>query len=182
MLCFDFDVLELPRLDAQAYAKIPDPAALALAARMSFRSECRVSLVKDFALTLAQTPAGKSVRDMVARFFFSYQRLSAAESLQIRQEVAKVESKEMRDRIMQVTNPWIEAGKQEGLQQGIVKGRQRGEAALVIRQLNRRLGALSPSQERAVGKLPLAKIEELGEALLEFHSRTELARWLRQNK
>jgi flagellar biosynthesis/type III secretory pathway protein FliH len=127
---------------------------------------------------------------MVASFFFSYRRPNEAEDLKLRQEIAEVEHKEMRDRIMQLTNPWIEAGKQEGLQEGLQQGLQRGlqqgrhqgEAELVLRLLGRRLGALSAAQEKSIRKLPLSKIEELGEALLEFSSREDLARWLRLNK
>ena len=95
----------------------------------------------------------------------------------MRNEIAKVESKEMRDRVMQLTNPWIEAGKREGLQQG----RHEGEAELVLKQLARRLGAVSAAQQECVRKLPLSKIEELGEALLDFRSRRDLVHWLRLN-
>jgi hypothetical protein len=99
------------------------------------------------------------------------------EDLKLRNEIAKVESKEMRDRVMQLTNPWIEAGKREGLQQG----RHEGEAELVLKQLARRLGDLSAAREKSIRKLPLSKIEELGEALLDFRSRRDLVHWLRLN-
>ena len=95
----------------------------------------------------------------------------------MRNEIAEVESKEMRDRVMQLTNPWIEAGKREGLQQG----RHEGEAELVLKQLARRLGDLSAAREKSIRKLPLSKIEELGEALLDFRSRRDLVHWLRLN-
>jgi len=91
---------------------------------------------------------------------------------------------------MQLTNPWIEAGKQEGLQEGIQQGLQRGlqqgrhaeGAELVLKLLARRLGALPAAQQKSIRKLPLSRIEELGEALLEFTSRDDLLRWLRLNK
>ena len=91
---------------------------------------------------------------------------------------------------MELTNPFIEAGKQQGLQQGlqqgiqegIRRGRQQGEAELVLRLLTRRLGTLSASQEKAIRKLQLTKIEALGEALLEFAAPADLARWLRLHK
>ena len=95
----------------------------------------------------------------------------------MRNEIAEVESKEMRDRVMQLTNPWIEAGKREGLQQG----RHEGEAELVLKQLARRLGDLCAAREKSIRKLPLSKIEELGEALLDFRSRRDLVHWLRLN-
>jgi hypothetical protein len=169
-------------MNAEAYVRMLNPAALALAARMRVRREERYSLIKDFTLSLARAAAGRSVGNVVASFFFSYQWPDEEEALKLRQEIAKVESKEMRDRVMQLTNPWIEAGKQEGFHQGLEKGRHTGEAELVVKQLARRLGALSTSQERSIRKLPLSKIEELGEALLDFSSRDDLARWLRANK
>ncbi len=186
VLSFRFEVIDLPRMDARAYVKIPNPAALALATRMRFTRENRLNLIKDFALTLARMAPAKAVGNMVATFFFAYQPLSEAEDLQLRREIAKVESKEMRDRVMQLTNPWIEAGKregvQQGLEQGLQQGRQEGEVELVLRLLSRRLGALTSSQEKAVRKLPLGKIEDLGEALLEFTSSDNLAQWLRRNR
>ena len=177
VLCFDFDVLDLGSMDAGDYVKTPNPAALALAARMRFTGKNRLSLIKDFAITLARIRMVRRVADVVASFFFAYQHLDESEDLKLRQEIAKVESREMRDRVMQLTNPWIEAGKREGLQQG----RHEGEAELVLKLLARRLGALSAAQEKSIRKLPLTKIEELGEALLEFTSRADFVRWLRLN-
>ena len=87
---------------------------------------------------------------------------------------------------MNLTNPFIELGKQrgrqQGLEQGLEQGRQQGEAELVLRQLARRLGPLSSSQEKTIRKLPVNKIEALGEALLDFTSSLDLNRWLRGNK
>jgi hypothetical protein len=51
-----------------------------------------------------------------------------------------------------------EAGKQERLQRGLQQGRHQGEAELVLKQLGRRLGALSAAQEKSIRRLPLSKI------------------------
>ncbi|MGA2263283.1 MAG: DUF4351 domain-containing protein [Acidobacteriota bacterium] len=186
VLEFDFDVIDLPRLEGESYVKMRNPAALALAARMKFNKDNRMGLISEFALTLAQMTMPRAVHRMVAGFFFVYQQLSAAEALQLRQEIGRIESSEMRHRIMRLTNPWIEAGKQEGLQQGLhdglALGRQHEAAALVLRQLTRRLGALPSFQEKAIRKLQLSEIEALGEALLEFTSRADLGRRLRRNR
>ena len=56
-------------------------------------------------------------------------------------------------------------------------GRQR-EAALVLRQLNRRLGQVPGDIEEQVRQLPVEQLEELGEALLDFNSETDLLHWL----
>jgi hypothetical protein len=54
-------------------------------------------------------------------------------------------------------------------QQGEVKGQQE----LVFRQLKRRVGSISVDLEARVKALPLAQLEELGEALLDFSSTAE---------
>ena len=87
VLCFDFDVIDPARMDAEACVKIPNPATLALAARMRFKKENQLSLIKNFAFTLAPMTMARSVRDMVASFFFAYLRLGEAEDLQLRQEI-----------------------------------------------------------------------------------------------
>ncbi len=83
---------------------------------------------------------------------------------------------------MNLTNPFIELGKRRGRQEGILEGRHEGQTELVLKLLVRRIGALSAAQDKAIRKLSAEKIEALGEALLEFRSSTDLARWLRQNK
>ena len=69
-------------------------------------------------------------------------------------------------------------GLQEGLQQGEQRGLQQGEQLLIIRQLNRRIGTMDSSLIQQVQKLPVAQLEELGEALLDFTSVTDLQTWL----
>ena len=177
ILQFDFDVIDLHRMDAEDYVKKPNVAALALAARMRFDVKQRIRLTRDFFVNLAAIRVGGKVKELVAGFFSAYQPLTADESLQLKGELCKVIPDAVREKVMQLTNPFIELGKREGLQQG----RQEEGAGLVLRLLARRLGALSASQERAVRKLGLPKIEALGEALLDFRSRADLTRWLREN-
>lgn len=67
---------------------------------------------------------------------------------------------------------------QEGLQQGLQQGRQEGEAALILRQLERRMGAVAPEFRWQIQRLSAAQLEELGEALLDFSSIQDLIAWL----
>jgi flagellar biosynthesis/type III secretory pathway protein FliH len=72
----------------------------------------------------------------------------------------------------------LQQGLQEGLQEGEQRGLQQGEQLLIIRQLNRRIGTMDSSLIQQVQKLPVAQLEELGEALLDFTSVTDLQTWL----
>ena len=58
------------------------------------------------------------------------------------------------------------------------EGRQAEGQSLILRQVSRRFGTLSSEVNAAVITLPLAKLEDLGEALLDFREITDLMNWL----
>jgi predicted transposase YdaD len=71
----------------------------------------------------------------------------------------------------------LQIGRQEGHQEG----RQEGEANLIVRQISRRFGALSPEQVSQVRSLSIPQLESLGEALLDFEEISEFEAWLQTN-
>lgn len=71
---------------------------------------------------------------------------------------------------------------QEGIEQGIEQGRQEGEASLVLRLLKRRFGELASTQEDQIRQLSIEKLENLGEALLDFENEEDLSNWLAQSR
>ena len=70
---------------------------------------------------------------------------------------------------------------QEGILQGRQEGRQEEGSFLILRLLNRRVGLLSPDLEQQVRQLALNTLEDLGEALLDFQTETDLINWLANN-
>jgi Domain of unknown function (DUF4351) len=66
-------------------------------------------------------------------------------------------------------------------QQTEQRGEQTGEARLVLRQLTRRIGDVSPEVRMQVQALSLAQLESLGEALLDFTAPNDLVNWLDSN-
>jgi len=124
---------------------------------------------------------GALAREAVTGFFFSNQRLSQSETLKFREELSKIKPVSRRERIMQWTNPWIEAGMQLGRTEGMQEGRRQEAANLVLRQLRRRLGSVSAEEEEAVQSLPIRRLESLGEALLDFKRAADLSAWLRRH-
>ncbi len=128
-----------------------------------------MKLAREFSVNLSATPGGREEKELVAGFFSAYQPLSRDERLKLQKEVATMEPMAMREKVTNLTNPFIELGRHEG------------EVELVLRQLSRRLGAVSPSRKKLIQKLDLPKIEALGESLLDFESTADLARWLKDN-
>jgi predicted transposase YdaD len=72
--------------------------------------------------------------------------------------------------IMEIVTSWTEQGIQQGIQQG--------EVALVMRQLARRFGQISPELEEQIHRLSTDQLEALGEALLDFSDVRDLQTWL----
>ena len=70
-------------------------------------------------------------------------------------------------------------GLADGRQQGLQEGRQEGELEIALRLLRRRCGSLSREQVERVRELPLPRLEELAEALLDFRDGRDLEAWLR---
>jgi predicted transposase YdaD len=80
-----------------------------------------------------------------------------------------------------VYEQWRKETLQEGRQEGIQVGLQQGERSLILRQLSRRFGVMSPDLKSQVEVLPLNRLEALGEALLDFKNTDDLMAWLRSN-
>ena len=73
-------------------------------------------------------------------------------------------------------------GRFEGRTEGLTEGQQQGEAVLVLRQLRRRLGVMPAEAEGRIRALPVADLEALGEALLDWHTPAELMAWLQRQR
>jgi predicted transposase YdaD len=82
-------------------------------------------------------------------------------------------------------SPWY----QEILQEGENRGRQEGEQvgalkegqSLILRQLTRRIGEVSPERRSQIQALSLTQLEALGEALLDFTKPHDLEQWMRSH-
>jgi predicted transposase YdaD len=72
-------------------------------------------------------------------------------------------------------------GRKEGEVQGEARGRALGEATVTLRQLNRRCGPLTKATTEHIQALPLATLEALAEALLDFSGPADLAAWLEEH-
>jgi predicted transposase YdaD len=74
-----------------------------------------------------------------------------------------------------------QAIKAEGLEQGLEQGKQ-AEVALILRLLHRRVGEVAQEIRDRILTLSFAQLEELGEALLDFSTMSDLLNWLEQQE
>lgn len=65
-----------------------------------------------------------------------------------------------------------------GTEKGRQEGRQEGQLALIIRLLERRVGPVNLEVQNQIQELPIALLENLAEALLNFNNISDLTAWL----
>lgn len=94
---------------------------------------------------------------------------------------------EERELIMELSSLYLERikdateqGIEQGIERGIEQGIEREAVSFVMRLLRRRFGAIAPDIEERIRSLPVDRIEDLGEALLDFQSATDLRSWIEQ--
>jgi predicted transposase/invertase (TIGR01784 family) len=71
---------------------------------------------------------------------------------------------------------------EEGREEGMAEGKLEGEQSVILRQLARRIGNVTPDQQAQIRALSIYQLEALAEALLGFSQPDELTHWLHTNQ
>jgi predicted transposase/invertase (TIGR01784 family) len=75
-----------------------------------------------------------------------------------------------------------EDGLLEGRQLGLLEGRKDEALSFLTRQLTRRIGSIAPETREQIQTLSVEELEDLGEALLDFSSASDLTNWLNEHQ
>ena len=78
---------------------------------------------------------------------------------------------------MEIVTSWMRRGLEQGRQEGLAH-----ERVLVLRQLRKRLGDLDPAVKEQIETLSADRLDQLGEALLDFNTRDDLNIWLQSQQ
>jgi flagellar biosynthesis/type III secretory pathway protein FliH len=100
--------------------------------------------------------------------------LPEALELQFEEELTEFE----KERSMEYITSIERRGISKGLNQGLNQGLQHGQAGVILRQLNRRLGQVDSYLETTIRALGTPALESLAVALLDFNSLSDLTLWL----
>ncbi|MBD0361822.1 MAG: Rpn family recombination-promoting nuclease/putative transposase [Coleofasciculus sp. C3-bin4] len=94
----------------------------------------------------------------------------------------ELEDLEKREMFLEDQRGAIIKGRQEGIEEGRQEGRQegnkKGKLELVVRLLERRVGEIAPDIQSRIRRLSIEQLENLGEAVLDFTSASDLTDWL----
>ena len=75
-----------------------------------------------------------------------------------------------------------EDGLLEGRQLGLLEGRKDEALSFLTRQLTRRIGPIASETREQIQTLSVEELEDLGEALLDFSSASDLTNWLNEHQ
>ena len=163
---FNFLTIQLNRLNWRDFLKRPNPVAAALMAKMEIGPADRPQVKVECLRMIAKLKLDKARTFLLSGFIDNYLRLSPIEEQQFRVEVDKIKLPQERENVMEITTSWMEQGQESATR------------SLVIRQLTRKLGNLSPELLARVNGLSIDRVEALAEDLLDFTSVGDLERWL----
>jgi predicted transposase/invertase (TIGR01784 family) len=75
----------------------------------------------------------------------------------------------------------LQIGEQRGLQIGEQRGLVKGQSAMILRQLTRKFGKISPRIKSLISKLSVAQLEDLAEAIFDLQTSADLSAWIKKH-
>jgi len=169
VLNFDYEIVQLNRLDWRDFLKQKNPVSAALMSKMKI-DECDRPKVKAECLRLMVTlQLDPAKMQLISGFVDTYLNLDQQEEVLFQSELSTMDLK-AQAKIMEITTSWE--------QKGITIGRAEGQSNTIIRQLNRKLGTLDSGISEQIKSLKPSQLDSLTEDLLDFQSLSDLNQWL----
>jgi hypothetical protein len=165
VLEFNYQVIQLNRLNWRDFLTQPNPVASALMAKMKMDAKERAKVKAECLRLLVTLKLDPARMQLISGFIDTYLTLTPSEERDFQQELNTF-SQPTQEKVMQITTSWM--------RQGI----EQGEKRLTLRLLKRKLGQISPTLEADIMSLNINQIEALGEALLDFSTVDDLINWL----
>ena len=168
VLQFNYRVIQLNRLPWRRFVKQPNPAATALMTRMKMTASERPKVKLECLRLLATLKLDPARTQVIGAFLDTYLKLTAEEFRRYEQAFNELAPEE-RTSAMEIMSSW-------GLE-GLEKGLQQGKESLILRLLNRRLGAIPAGTPEKLDNLSADDLDNLGEALLDFETYADFDKW-----
>jgi len=176
VLQFNYKTIQLNRLNWRDYLNQANPVASALMAKMMIAEKDRPKVKAECMRLLAKLKLNPARMQLISGFVDTYLKLNQIEEIEFKKEVSTFSNPEQ-ESVMQITTSWMEQGIEQGIEQGLTR-----EKELVLRQLKRKLGQITPELEIEIKALDIDKVELLGEDLLDFSTVDDLKGWLVSQK
>ncbi len=169
---FNYAVIQLNQLDWRRYLETDNPVAVALMAKMGVELKDRAKVRAACIRSLVGLDLPEKKRQPIMRFIDAYLPLTLAQQEEFNLEIRQFEPRQRR-----IAMEYMTSWEREGFAKGVIEGK----IELTLKLLTWRTGELSAAMRKRIGKLSSAQLDNLGEALLDFHNRSDLNKWLKEN-
>lgn len=165
ILNFDYEIVQLNRLDWRDFLKQKNPVAAALMAKMKIERRDRPTVKAECLRLMVTLKLDPAKMQLISGFIDTYINLNSTEEEIFQAELSTMEL-EQREQIMEITTSWER------------KGRLEEKLSITLRQLNRKLGTLPEELAEQVKSLESSRLDALTEDLLDFQTIDDLRGWL----
>jgi hypothetical protein len=173
VLNFDYDIVQLNRLNWRDFLHQKNPVAAALMAKMRISPRDRPQVKVECLRLLVTLKLDLARMQLISGFVDTYLNLNQEEETLFQSQLSTMEIQEQ-EQIMQITTSW----EQKGIVKGRQEGRQEEKLAIVLRLLNRKLSSLPSAIAQQIKSLEPNQLDTLTEDLLDFNSLEDLQAWL----
>ena len=193
VLKFQYQVIQLNRLNWREYLKKENKAAAALMAKMRFAESERVRVKLECLRAILRLQTNPAEASLISKFVDTYIPLNSEEKGKFKQELSQLSKKEQ-EGVMEFETSWqkegyelglkqgVQQGLEQGIQQGVQQGLERGRVELILCLLSHRLGELDKDSVERVGRLSAPELDALGKALLDISEIADLRAWLKSRE
>ncbi len=168
VLNYNYQIVQLNRLDWRDFLKRENPVAAALMAKMKIATEDRPKVKARCLRLMVTLKLDPAKMQLISGFVDTYLNLNLQEKAMFQSELSTMGLEE-REKIMQITTSWKEEGRLEG--------RLEEKLNITFRLLNRKLGNLPEAIAIRIKSLEPSQLDSLTEDLLEFETLDDLNRW-----
>lgn len=165
VLNFDYQIVQLNRLDWRDFLQQKNPVAAALMSKMKIDTSDRPKVKAECLRLLVTLQLDPAKMQLISGFIDTYLNLNQQEESIFQSELSTIDHKEQ-EQIMEITTSWQ------------LRGRVEGQCNTILRQLNRKLGTLPESITEQIKSLEPNQLDSLTEDLLDFQTLDDLQAWL----
>ncbi|MEY2831211.1 MAG: hypothetical protein RLZZ574_469 [Cyanobacteriota bacterium] len=169
VLKFNYEIVQLNRLDWRDFLQQKNPIAAALMSKMKIDKSDRATVKAQCLRLMVTLKLDPAKMQLISSFVDNYLRLNSMEEELFQSELGTMEARE-KEQIMQITTSWKEEGR--------IEGRVEEKLAITLRLLNRKLGNLPEVIATRIKSLEPNQLDSLTEDLLDFKTLDDLKRWL----
>ena len=162
---FDYEIVQLNRLNWRDFLKQKNPIAAALMSKMKIDKGDRPQVKAECLRLMVTLKLDPAKMQLISGFVDTYLNLNQQEESVFQFQLSTMEL-EQQEQIMEITTSWQR------------KGRVEGQSNTILRLLNRKLGTLPDAITEQIKSLEPDRLDSLTEDLLDFQSLENLQAWL----